>query len=117
MADQRFRSQQRDPGLSQASTPGAKGRFSQRGEDPLAELARLIGQDDPFADFRDDPRRPPQSSANGYAPRNGIGRDRHSEEDQDYDEIAAITGLTKTNVSVRLVRIRRALKEYVERNQ
>jgi RNA polymerase sigma factor (sigma-70 family) len=38
-------------------------------------------------------------------------------EDQDYDEIAAITGLTKTNVSVRLVRIRRALKEYVERNQ
>jgi RNA polymerase sigma-70 factor (ECF subfamily) len=38
-------------------------------------------------------------------------------EDQDYEEIAAITGLTKTNVSVRLVRIRRALKEYVERNQ
>jgi len=38
-------------------------------------------------------------------------------EDQDYDEIAAITGLTRTNVSVRLVRIRRALKEYVERNQ
>ena len=38
-------------------------------------------------------------------------------EDQDYDEIAAITGLTKTNVSVRLVRIKRALKEYVERNQ
>jgi RNA polymerase sigma factor (sigma-70 family) len=38
-------------------------------------------------------------------------------EDQDYDEIAAITGLTRTNVSVRLVRIKRALKEYVERNQ
>src|SRR5258708_32703041 len=38
-------------------------------------------------------------------------------EDQDYEEIAAITGLTRTNVSVRLVRIRRALKEYVERNQ
>jgi RNA polymerase sigma factor (sigma-70 family) len=38
-------------------------------------------------------------------------------EDQDYDEIASITGLTRTNVSVRLVRIRRALKEYVERNQ
>lgn len=38
-------------------------------------------------------------------------------EDQDYDEIAAITGLTRTNVSVRLVRIRRALKEHVERNQ
>ena len=38
-------------------------------------------------------------------------------EEQDYDEIAAITGLTKTNVSVRLVRIRRALKEYLQRNQ
>jgi RNA polymerase sigma-70 factor (ECF subfamily) len=30
-------------------------------------------------------------------------------EDQDYDEIASITGPTKTNVSVRLVRIKRAL--------
>jgi len=41
MADQRFRSQQRDPGLSQASTSGAKGRFSPRGEDPLAELVKI----------------------------------------------------------------------------
>ena len=32
-------------------------------------------------------------------------------EDNSYDEIAAITGLTKTNVSVRLVRIKRSLKE------
>ncbi|HET7119465.1 MAG TPA: sigma-70 family RNA polymerase sigma factor [Hanamia sp.] len=32
-------------------------------------------------------------------------------EDKTYDEIAAITGLTKSNVSVRLVRIRLALKE------
>jgi len=31
-------------------------------------------------------------------------------EDYAYDEIAAITGLSRTNVSVRLVRIRRALK-------
>jgi RNA polymerase sigma factor (sigma-70 family) len=38
-------------------------------------------------------------------------------EDQNYDEIASITGLTRTNVSVRLVRIKRALKDYVERNQ
>lgn len=38
-------------------------------------------------------------------------------EDQDYEEIAAITGLTKTNVSVRLVRIKRALRDHVERNQ
>jgi hypothetical protein len=86
MADQRFRSQQRDPGLSQASTPGAKGRFSQRGEDPLAELARLIGQDDPFADFRDDQRRAPQPAGNGHAARNGNGNSRRSEQDQDYDE-------------------------------
>jgi RNA polymerase sigma factor (sigma-70 family) len=38
-------------------------------------------------------------------------------EDQKYDEIASITGLTKTNVSVRLVRIKRALKDYLQRNQ
>jgi RNA polymerase sigma factor (sigma-70 family) len=38
-------------------------------------------------------------------------------EDQNYDEIASITGLTKTNVSVRLVRIKRALKDYFQRNQ
>ena len=37
-------------------------------------------------------------------------------EDQNYDEIASITGLTKTNVSVRLVRIKRALKDYLQRN-
>jgi RNA polymerase sigma factor (sigma-70 family) len=34
-------------------------------------------------------------------------------EDQNYDEIASITGLTRTNVSVRLVRIKRALKDYL----
>ncbi len=38
-------------------------------------------------------------------------------EDQNYDEIASITGLTKTNVSVRLVRIKRALKDYLQRTQ
>ena len=32
-------------------------------------------------------------------------------EDKSYDEIAVITGLTKSNISVRLVRIRLALKE------
>ena len=83
MADQRFRSQQRDPGSSQASTSGAKGRFSPRGEDPLAELARLIGQDDPFAGFSDDPRRAPQPAGTSSAPRNGHGRDGHSNQDQD----------------------------------
>src|SRR5258708_2005349 len=86
MADQRFRSQQRDPSLSPASTSGAKGRFSPRGEDPLAELARLIGQDDPFSDFRNDPHSAPQRTGNGYAPRNSNDRDRHGDPDQDYDE-------------------------------
>ena len=38
-------------------------------------------------------------------------------EDQNYDEIASTTGLTRTNVSVRLVRIKRALKDYFQRNQ
>ncbi len=38
-------------------------------------------------------------------------------EDQNYDEIASITGLTKTNVSVRLVRIKRTLKDYLQRTQ
>ena len=32
----------------------------------------------------------------------------------DYEEIATVTGLTRTNVSVRLVRIRRTLKRYLE---
>lgn len=32
-------------------------------------------------------------------------------EDHSYEEMAAITGLTKTNISVRLVRIRKELKE------
>ena len=36
-------------------------------------------------------------------------------EEQNYDEIASITGLTKTNVSVRLVRIKRALKDYLQK--
>jgi len=38
-------------------------------------------------------------------------------EDQNYDEIASITGLTRTNVSVRLVRIKRALKDYLQGNR
>jgi RNA polymerase sigma factor (sigma-70 family) len=38
-------------------------------------------------------------------------------EDHNYDEIASITGLSKTNVSVRLVRIKRALKDHLQANQ
>lgn len=35
-------------------------------------------------------------------------------DDHDYDEIASITGITKNNVSVRLVRIKRALKNCLQ---
>lgn len=48
-------------GHSQAQTqpaPSAAGR-TRRGEDPLAELARLIGQEDPFKEFDVSPRRAP----------------------------------------------------------
>src|SRR5262249_42863990 len=80
MADQtRFRSPTRDLGASQASS-GAKGRFSPRGEDPLAELARVIGQDDPFADFQDDGR-DARGAGNGHV-RNGDGRTR---QEQDFE--------------------------------
>ncbi len=37
-------------------------------------------------------------------------------EDQSYDEIAEVTGLTKSNVSVRLVRIRRELEQIIKEN-
>lgn len=41
-----------------------------RGDDPLAELARLIGQEDPFKEFdASEPRRaPPNGKAHGHAP-------------------------------------------------
>ena len=37
-------------------------------------------------------------------------------EEYNYEEIAAITGITKTNVSVRLVRIRKKLEEKLKNN-
>jgi len=69
MTDQtRYRTSQRGPSLPQAPS-GAEGRFSRRGEDPLAELARLIGQEDPFADFSNNQppaaRVPQQKSSHG----------------------------------------------------
>lgn len=49
----------RGPGqLQTQSQPGADQYRVRRGEDPLAELARLIGQEDPFAEFNgQQPRR------------------------------------------------------------
>jgi len=58
--------------------PGAA-PASSSGSDPLAELARLIGQSDPFAEFgRDAPRRPaapatPAAPAADWPPQSGTG--------------------------------------------
>ena len=53
-----------------ASEPPVRSAAKQSGSDPLAELARLIGQTDPFGEYgREDPRHtaPPQpSSAQGW---------------------------------------------------
>src|SRR6185312_7273792 len=101
MTDQSRYPTQRGNSSSQARS-GADGRFSRRAEDPLAELARLIGQDDPFAEFNNAPRAAPRSLAtpvgrrhangNGAAPQMRADRrdDRYTTEDyeqtaNDYD--------------------------------
>jgi hypothetical protein len=76
--------------LPQAPASGAEGRFSRRGEDPLAELARLIGQEDPFADFSDNQRpaaRVPQqkSSRDSGAIARDSRRDSHVDGRENYD--------------------------------
>jgi cell division septation protein DedD len=77
MADQtRIRPQQRGPNLPQAPS-GAESRFTRRGEDPLAELARLIGQDDPFAEFSNGQL--PASRASQQRAGNGIRDDRYGQ--------------------------------------
>jgi len=88
MADQtRFRPQQRGPNSPQAPS-GAESRFSRRGEDPLAELARLIGQDDPFAEFSNGQRpasRGPQQRIGSHSDLRDTRRDdrygAHSDDD------------------------------------
>lgn len=52
----------------QPQQAGAAGPRTRRGEDPLAELARLIGQEDPFKEF--DAVQPRRAPVNG----NGAGR-------------------------------------------
>jgi len=70
MTDQTRYPAQRGNGSSQMR-PSAEGRFSRRAEDPLAELARLIGQDDPFAELSAEQRQPapPRSLATPVARR------------------------------------------------
>ncbi|MBV8792793.1 MAG: SPOR domain-containing protein [Pseudolabrys sp.] len=49
-----------------------------QGNDPLAELARLIGQTDPFSEFgRDNRAAPPAQSMQASAPPPGYGDDRY----------------------------------------
>jgi hypothetical protein len=61
MTDQtRYPSQRGNP--SSQARSGSDTRFSRRAEDPLAELARLIGQDDPFAETDSTPRAAPSRS-------------------------------------------------------
>ncbi|HRF09604.1 MAG TPA: hypothetical protein PL193_13315, partial [Xanthobacteraceae bacterium] len=57
-----YRPSQGQPQTQAKSAPS--GGRARRGEDPLAELARLIGQEDPFKEFDATPRRAP---ANGNA--------------------------------------------------
>ena len=74
--DSRFRAP-RAPGFSQAQPAGARVR---RTEDPLAELARLIGQEDPFADFV--AHRPADGRAGGHS---GAQRRPHARDTRPHD--------------------------------
>jgi hypothetical protein len=64
--ESRFRSHR---GHGQTQQTGS-GSHTRRGEDPLAELARLIGQEDPFADFTATRAAKARASGNGNDPRN-----------------------------------------------
>lgn len=91
MTDQSRYPTQRGNSSPQARS-GADGRFSRRAEDPLAELARLIGQDDPFAEFNNAPRAASRSQATPVArrPGNGNGAAAHARDDryaaEDYEQ-------------------------------
>ena len=62
----------RGHGQSQPQPHQATGQSRiRRGDDPLAELARLIGQEDPFKEF--DAAQPRRAPANGHGNGNGAG--------------------------------------------
>lgn len=61
--DNNSRYRQSDPFGRNPGPSGAAGQAS----DPLAELARLIGRNDPFADLRDSRMAAPQQDYQGYA--------------------------------------------------
>jgi cell division septation protein DedD len=74
-------------GGSSQTRSGSEGRFSRRAEDPLAELARLIGQDDPFTEMGGEQQRPSRSHATPVARRagNGNGASRPAYDDDGYE--------------------------------
>jgi RNA polymerase sigma factor (sigma-70 family) len=79
------------------------------------EKEKLSGNENFMAEHRE-PKQPDETMAMLYGAINTLsGIDRAITllylEENSYDEIAAITGLTRGNVSVRLVRIKKSLKE------
>lgn len=72
-------------GGSSQTRSGSEGRFSRRAEDPLAELARLIGQDDPFAETGEEQHAPSRSQATPVARRAGNGNGAHARPIQNDD--------------------------------
>jgi hypothetical protein len=89
MTDQTRYPLQRGNGSTRARSE-FEGRPSRRAEDPLAELARLIGQDDPFSDMAAEPQQPARSQAtpvarrpvNGTPPRAARREDLYEDDDR-----------------------------------
>jgi hypothetical protein len=89
MTDQTRYPTQRGNGSTRARSE-FEGRPPRRAEDPLAELARLIGQDDPFADMAAEPHQPARSHAtpvarrpsNGTPPRAPRREDPYEDDDR-----------------------------------
>jgi SPOR domain len=100
MADNNFRSyRRRNPTARDELDPTGR----DAGSDPLAELARLIGQSDPNADYDRDARHPPAETFDDTAPAGGLDwaaddgyaeqdryteQDRYSEQDRATDRYA-----------------------------
>ncbi len=82
--DSRFRSR-RGQEHTQPHQSAAVARV-RRGEDPLAELARLIGQEDPFAEFAPNSRpNDTRTAGNGSGQRYARGQDTRVQDVRGYD--------------------------------